>query len=410
MKYKVKISKENIFLVFLLFIIPVFDTFGLLINDYFPVLILSRVLVFLMGILIIITSGFISIGIKFLILFFTVYALLSVSLHVSLFSANSIGEVASFIRLLYFPVSFFALYVLSIKQKINIDDIEKTLFRYVILIFISLFLGYISGYGGTIGGRGENIKSMKGFMIGANEVGLMLMLTAPFFISKLNSKVSFFKTHLISITLSSLAGILVFTKSSLIAIFVSVFYFIKDLKKISLWKRILVKITIMLALIITLVKLYESMGDVIDFMATSFFSSLLEKDYLGFFFRGRQNYIDAIYPQLIENKYNWLIFLFGAGEYYIRHISELPLLLDKGKGTLFEMDFFDLFAMYGSIGFVLYFAIIFIIIKTVKVNKYKLLLILVMLHSFMAGHVVFSPQVTTLISLILIINLKKNIL
>lgn len=407
MNFKIKISKEYI-LIFLLFhAIPVFDTFALLINKYFPILIFSRTIVFFLGILIVMCSRFIPRGVKYLFLFFIFYFILSIFMHSSLFSTDAISEISSFIKLLYFPVSFFSLYVLFKEGKIGTKDIERVLFRYATLIFISLFLGYISGYGGKIGGRGVNIKSMKGFMIGANEVGLMLILTIPFFAVRLEKKMSFFKTNFLTVFLSAFAGVLVFTKSSLIAIFVPVFYFIRNLKKVSFFKRIFIKSSLALIFFLGSMRLYENLEGIIDFMTTSFFSSLLEGDYVGFFFRGRQTYIEAIYPQLVNNSYNWLIFLFGVGEYYIRNISEIPLSLQAGRGTLFEMDFFDLFAMYGVLGFTLYLLFIFFIIKKTRITNFKLLFLLLFLHSFMAGHVLFSPQVTTLVSFILIFNIKK---
>ena len=108
------------------------------------------------------------------------------------------------------------------------------------------------------------------------------------------------------------------------------------------------------------------------------------------------------------NIYNYTIFLFGVGEYYIRYISEIPLYLQSNKGTLFEMDFFDLFAMYGLIGFTIYMNIVYIMFKLSRINKAGMsilfILALALIHSFLAAHVLFSPQVTTLISLILIHN------
>ena len=135
----------------------------------------------------------------------------------------------------------------------------------------------------------------------------------------------------------------------------------------------------------------------------TFFSSLLQNNYTDFLFRGRISYIEAIYYPLVSSCYNWFYFMFGAGEHIIRQISEIPLLLSKGKGSTFEMDLFDLLGFYGVIGAVGYIACIYMCFVNLQ-PKFpfiiKLSLFCTLLHSLLAGHVVFSPQVTTILVLI----------
>lgn len=411
---KVNISKEAILIVLLFYIIPVLDTFALLVNDYFPFLVVFRGVVFLIGLYLFFTTIYISKQAKSLILFFILYVFTSIFIHILIFDNPYIMkiEAITFIKLMYFPILFFSLVILYKKNLINHLQIEKIMFFYGILLFISLFLGSVTGYGGEIGGRGTDVEATKGFMIGANEIGIMLFLTIPFFIMKIRKYFSLVKAHIISSILYTIAGIIVFTKSSLMAIFVSFVYFAYSLNELKRIKRILIKLLVLSLIVVSSMYLYVVLTGIIDFFMTTFFVTLFDGDILGFFFRGRQNYIDAIYPQLLENSYNYIILLFGAGEYYIRHISEIPLALESNQGTLFEMDFFDFFAMYGAIGSVIYLYIIYGIFVLSKINRGEMsilfILALVFIHSFMAAHVLFSPQVTTLISLILIYNLMKK--
>lgn len=412
MNLKINISKENIFLIFILYIIPVFDTFGLLVNNYFPVLIVSRSLTFALACLIVFNSSQVQKGVKLLLVIYIIYTLFSICIHSSLVNVDAFAmEISTFIKLLYFPMSFLSLYVLFKDERIVLADMVNVIFRYALLIFSSLIIGVITGYGGEITGRGADIEASKGFMIGANEVGLMLLLSIPFFIKRLSRFISFFKSNLVGLALYSISGIIVFTKSSLIAVVVALLIFLNNLNQFSRNKRIILKSLIFSILAGLVLYAYRKLSEVVDFMTSTFFATLLEGDFVSFLFRGRQNYIDAIFPQLYENCNNWLFFLFGVGEYYIRKISEVPLSLKAGQGSLFEMDFLDLFAMQGVIGFILFITLLYYIIRLSKVTKQRMHLFIIsltFLHSFMAGHVIFSPQVTSLISFILIISLIKN--
>jgi len=410
---KINISKENILIILLFYIIPVLDTFGLLLNKYFPFLILSKGIVFFMGLYIFSSTVYISKQVKLLILFFIMYVLASIFLHaIILNNPNVIKiEAIALIKLMYFPILFFSLFILYKKNLINYLQIEKVMFLYGILLLISLYLGYMTGYGGEVRGRGTSIEATKGFMIGANEIGIMLFLTIPFFKIKTRKYFSSIKAHFISIVLYTIGGVILFTKSSLIAILVSFVYFEYSSNKLEKIKRLFFNFSILILILASSIYIYTVFADIIEFFTTTFFISLVEGDVISFLFRGRQTYIEAIYPQLLENIYNYIILLFGVGEYYIRYISEIPLSLQSNQGSLFEMDFFDLFAMYGLIGSVIYLYIIYIIFKLSKINKGEMsilfILALVLIHSLLAAHVLFSPQVTTLVSLILIYNLMK---
>lgn len=404
---------SRFYLLIVLFVLPFLDTFGLLVNNYFPFLVLFRGLSFALILMVVFTSNKLSKSIKITLALLSIYLFFFLLIHLILFQESSLSEIPGLLKFLYFPYMFFGLYSLFASGLLTFRSLENVVYKYGILIILSILIGRVTGFGGDIVGRGSGIQASKGFMIGANEVGLMMILTAPTVIKR----IEFFQLRALPKTAATalllLSGITVFTKSSLISIFVSLWAFIKESKVLNwFWKR-LVQLSFLCGFLFGLVKVLKNLDEIRTFFASTFFNSILEGQFLSFFFRGRQDYISAIYPQLEESMSNFLIFLFGTGEYYIRHISEAPLGLKEGAGTLFEMDFFDILAMHGIIGLVLYLIILFQIVRVSKIiqnKEYTILLFFVFLHSFLAGHVVFSPQVTSLIAFILVSNLfsKSN--
>jgi hypothetical protein len=158
--------------------------------------------------------------------------------------------------------------------------------------------------------------------------------------------------------------------------------------------------------IFIVVLIYRNLEVIREFALNTFFSALLDDGFVSFLFRGRKNYITAIYPQLLNHPLNWLYLLFGAGEFNIRAMSVVPLSLMPGQGTTFEMDFFDVFGAYGLVGFLLYAGLVGGLLRQAGPRKAPIeasvAVFCVLAHSFLAGHVLFSPQVTTLLALVLL--------
>jgi hypothetical protein len=146
----------------------------------------------------------------------------------------------------------------------------------------------------------------------------------------------------------------------------------------------------------------------VDLAVNTFFAALFNDGVVSFLFRGRDSYINAIYPQLADHDLNFIFLLFGSGEFYMRAISVAPLMLEAGMGTTFEMDIFDILGSFGVIGSFLYSLLVYIFVRAIKPRGFlfetKLALFLLSVHAFMAGHVLFSPQVTTILAFILILH------
>jgi hypothetical protein len=282
------------------------------------------------------------------------------------------------------------------------EKIKKVLHLYTLLIPLSLIIGFLTGFGGEIAKRGTLMDGTKGFMIGANEVGLMLLLTSSFLGSFL---INFIKyqvfNSIVSVILYSVCGIMVFTKSSIISVFVNLLS--ECLRTFKIYNKKTVSFFVTLLVVILFFLIISLKDSIIELGNQTFFSSLLQNNYLDFLFRGRISYVEAIYFPLVSSCYNWFYFLFGAGEFIIRHTSEIPLQLAHGKGSTFEMDLFDLFGFYGVFGTVCYItctSFCFFNLKPKFPLYIKICLFCTLIHSLLAGHVVFSPQVTTIVVLI----------
>jgi hypothetical protein len=399
-------------LYFLLFIIiqPLADCFGALTSSFFSLSQLVRALIFILSIFFIFTSSKTNVSFKITCLFFLLLSITLALFHFAFHGAieGVVMELTTTLKLLYFPIVTSALYILVNNRDniFSIGVIEKFLIFYGVLIVLSILIGDITGLGGVINGRGTGIEASKGFLIGANEVGLMLILLFPLLYdwSKGFKKILFMP--LLVTSAFTYSALTVFTKSSLATLVVILQKWYSQAKFISQIFYISIFVSFPTYF---LMRYWDTVA---TFLSSSFFNTLMEGDLIGFFFRGRQTYIDAIVNPSIEHSFSYLFPVFGMGEYLMRKISEAPLLLQPGKGSTFEMDFFDLIGFYGM-GSIAYF---FLILKTLNFiqysnqnNKYLFSCFLVMVHSALAGHVIFSPQVTVLLASICVISSKTQV-
>jgi hypothetical protein len=390
-------------------VIAIADTFGGLVQGIIPATLLMRTAMVCFLLVYVLLSPTLRQDSRILWLILTSYLFCRVFLDyfVSLNLQVLIMEIGTTFKLLYFPLLYTYLHGQIVKGKMVRRDVRRIISLYGWLILGSLVLGHVTGLGGVIAGRGTDIEGGKGFMIGANEVGLMLLLTAPFVGADIMHRLrSVWLGGLVQLFIYGLAGLHVFTKSSLIAALSSGFSVYQTITKSSRRSKWLVKI-IVAALCAYLVILILKNLDLIEaFALNTFFSALLNDGIVSFLFRGRQDYISAIYPQLVEHDLNWLFILFGAGELFMRDLSVGPLMLELGEGTTFEMDLFDLIGSYGVVGMVLFGAVVATMFR--KAAPYhipqdiKIAILAVLVHAFLAGHVLFSPQVTSLFALLIL--------
>ncbi len=309
---------------------------------------------------------------------------------------------------LVFPFLFILFFHQKIENYNNIDGKLKLFFFSLFFAAVSsLLVGVISGYGGVIEGRGSTFSGNKGFYIGANEVGVILCILTLLMHMVIKGEKS------VSIILSLIiifCGVLVFTKSSLIASLLAMFF---------LWVNVSnMRPIFVLALMFIIFYFLHNISIFWGFIEGSFFNTLFT-DPLSFLFRGRQTYIDGFLSEVIlyDSSLMAIIQVFlGNGDWQTAQWIGHGIGVDSPLRTTFEMDFFDLLSALGVIGIGFY---VFFIVKlfstiinsTFSQNKrsVKISLLAILAHSFLAGHVVFSIQVTILLAIIYVFSkVKKN--
>ncbi len=390
-----------------LYVGVVADTFGGLLHGSFPLSLVVRALSLALFLVWVLDSPQTTVRVRMLLLTFMLY--LSALLFVR-FVRNPVMplvamDASSSLRLLYAPLLLGFVAAVMRAGLFTAERARSIAVLFGWLILLSLFLGKATGLGGEIGGRGVDIEAGKGFMIGANEVGLMLILSCPFVVADLLARLrSMALTALIAMLLYSAAGFYVFTKSSLAAPLVCSITLYALSKARGPTTLFIARMILLGALAGISMAVMHFLDIIVAYADTTFFGALLNEGMVSFLFRGRQTYIDALYPQLAGDDLHALFLLFGAGEYSIRQMSLGPLSLGNHEGTNFEMDFFDLIGAYGVAGTALYGILLASILNTLPMRQdlkpgTGFALGAVLVHSFMAGHVVFSPQVMTLVIL-----------
>ncbi len=390
-------------------VIAIADTFGGLIQGIFPATLFLRTAMVSFLLIYILLFSTLKQGFRIIWLALISYFFIRIMVDFFIFRELKVLllEMSATLKILYFPLLFTYLNCIFLEGKISKSTIRRILSIYGWLILASLMLGHLTGLGGTIGGRGVDMDGGKGFMIGANEVGLMLLLTTPFVgADMMHFLRSTWLGGLAQIMVYAMAGWHVFTKSSLIAVLTSAVSVYRALVKSGRYSKWLIRIILLGFGIYLIMQIPRNLEVINAFALDTFFGALLNDGVVAFLFRGRQDYISAIYPQLVGHDLSALFVLFGAGEFYIRELSIGPLMLDQGEGTTFEMDLFDLVGAYGLIGLLLFGAVVTFMLRMAGPNRMpfdiKIVVFCILAHALMAGHVLFSPQVTTLLALILL--------
>ncbi len=393
------------------------DTFGGVVQDVFPAsLTIRAVLVVFLLAYILRTNASASTSGSFVIWMLALgYFVLSPLAHYLILLNDHVlaQEIGSALRLLYFPLLLNYLMNEFLRSRIRSGDFVVALLLYGYLILASLAIGEWSGLGGSIGGRGASVDAGKGFMIGANEVGLMLLLTVPFVIDDLVARLKLIPVGaVVGFLAYTAAGLYVFTKSSLAAWLLGSLAAYRHCMRGGVLLRVVVHATALLALGAIVYKATEYVGPFMEALAGTFFAALLDEGLVAFLMRSRETYIEAILPGLVGHDLAGVFVLFGAGEAYVRDLSVAPLGLQRLEGTTFEMDLFDLVACHGLIGLMLYAALINKFLQKGLCARLpaevKLAVAGTAVHAIIAGHVVYSPQVTTLLALIIVLYSRRT--
>lgn len=397
-----KLGKREIDLpLLILLLLPWIDAFASILG---PILSLYKLCALGLGFLLVYRHQHIySLGLLIAFAFFLLFQ----TLILAVFTPESAAKNFNYAFRLLYPFLFVALFQLEFKVRNNTEQLIKLFAHSVCLAALSsLFLGSLTGFGGEIAGRGALLSGSKGFYIGANEVGVILCIAVMLiFLAKLPNR--FQLVYLLSITIS---GVIVFTKSSLAASLLSIIL-------LSLNFRFL-KIVFFIMGVEFIYLASSKIDKIMYFIENTFFRDLLV-DPISFVLRGRQTYIDAFFESATFHENFLMSFkqvIFGNGDYTTaRWIGRsLEITSDAGIRTTFEMDFFDLLSGFGVLGVAFILVIIWHCAKKLITFQadcrlfIKICVIAILAHSFLAGHVLFSLQVTVLLAITYILCNSKS--
>lgn len=327
----------------------------------------------------------------FFILFFLIFALvlnyfidpLSISLNFK-----------ALIRI-FNPFLFF-MCLSHVKKQCFSRNLFLTFFRvFYISTYLSLFLGKITGIGLNYRlGR----DAFAGFFLGANAIGIMLIIIQIYLLF-LYPVIYRFEIFVILIC-NIIFGYYVFTKSSLVAAFFAFVFlhlFFKSIRRISILIFIYV-------LIVSIFKDTFFKRILYEILENSAYINILTSNFIHFLFNSREIYFESFFNHLDLNIFSFLqLFIIGFGDYGVveRILPGLDWITETninlvGRAT-FEMDFFDLFFCHGAMFTILYGLYLIKYIKfMVKRGGFwvTLLLISLLIHSFLAGHVLHATSAT----------------
>lgn len=332
-------------------------------------------------------------------IFLSLYFIIEAIIQYLLIHNSLSYEIANLMQIFYLPIliNFFKNHQ---NRYLNLKTI-----CYLYLIYLNLIIiPYIFHLGYYASEFYQEKEGYYGLFYGANEISAILVIMLPLVISYLKEHQNIFLTLIIFLELF-ISIYFIGTKTSLLGVLIVLSYFIipylvKIFKKLTKVKKI-IAITILsflsliLICLIPLTPLYKNILRAIAFFninSSNFFS------YYGLnkiIFSGRLEFLTNIFN--VYKSSNLLTILFGLGK---TNLISLKLI---------EIDLFDIFFSIGLIGFIIYLLSIIKALKNTKLNKittFTLLLSLVI--SLIAGHILIAPNVSIYLALLFFFNKQEN--
>jgi len=392
-------QRISIFLIYIfLFVFPFSSAFAIVANKIIPITLIEKSLIYLTCLLVISTGILNKAMFRSLILIGL--ALFIVLLQLLIYPHNFEISLNAFLRLT-FPVLFYS----AISTYIGYSGTDLSgrigvcLFGLAFLSVLSILSGYVTGLGGEIGGRGESISGNKGFFIGANEVGILFLLIL-IVIGRLNS----FILRITSFLAVLICGLIVLTKSSLVASLYSAYLLIT--------RNEILRYPMVLFVLICLAYFFDSLSALFFEVTAGTFLDSTNQLFSQFLLRGRQFYFEAFFSNVnMDSLTNLIRFLFiGFGENYVADTIAEGIGIEAGRRSTFEMDILDLVFSMGVVFSVCYLVAVIYFLRSLFPYLFfaeKMIIFSVILHSILAGHVIYSPMITTTIVLVFFV-VKNN--
>lgn len=366
---------------------------------------------------------------KLIILFsiYLLYIILYLLLNINN-SSNIFNEIYSISKFFFFPIVFFILYILIRKGAIDKDKLNKTMIISVGIYILVFALSYITrtSFKSYVG---DNLGGV-GWYYAANEISSIMLMLFPFIYYLLDkNKVLFYIAGTTTIFFISLIGTKV---SSFGILIISLLYLIlpiifknKDYKKDI--KHHLLLIIIMVFILFGSPSMFNI--KIATEKATNEYLQEQEKfdkecesgsKCDNYYYRkimlmllsGRNVFLSDT-NKIYKNNFNSSTFLFGLG------VSNSLKIENENTNKWIEMDFFDLYYSYGVVGMLLVLSpLLFVLYQTLKKKilfknltfdntMYTLIILLILSVSFIAGHVISAPSVSTYLIIYLLLYLSS---
>lgn len=325
--------------------------------------------------------------------FYLVAYLVIIELVATFMHQSSYGLVYGLIssyKLFYFFI-FSVIITEILRHKLGKELLSKYLFYNLVIISSLLYFSTITGIGNSTYGFGFGTKS---FFASGNGLGLYLGVSSLILIALYKQKqiqISFAWLIFISVSIA-----LIGSKTALFLCLINLFVLVL----ISEYKKSIFIFSFFLG-----VWLIPYLIDMLSVVFDVIYIRLINSDsifsYLG---SGRIQYVSDAFETYFSTESNWIRFVFGAGAF----ISFQNPSKVSNFDTL-ESDLFDLLFMYGAVSVTLIFILSILIVIKLKNNSILLFgFLLLLLHSLIAGHVIFNGMSSVAFAIFIALAFSKN--
>lgn len=297
-------------------------------------------------------------------------------------------ESAIFLKLVIIPISMYYFVAIS---KLDYDFYIKVAKNVFIISFLVILLNITLGMAGLgFNSYTEGIGS-KGFFYAGNELSILYVVLFAFLLRYVFQEYSTFRYAIFS-ALGLFFGLFIATKVSMLSILTIIF--LLPLLKVK-WKFTVKRFIAILVvggsftLLAIFVYNYMFVSGLMD--KWTYFLKIYDYNYVSIILSGRNRYLEQSF--IMSSLHPGILHQFLGYSYagYIDLVSQTSTL----RGQSIEMDFFDVYFYYGILGLFAVLSFWMVAIYVYLKNKFDNIfilstVILVLIISFLSGHVLFS--------------------
>lgn len=324
-----------------------------------------------------------------------------------------LSDLKSISRILLGPIYFVFFHEALLVKDLTKTNIVKLMMVYSVLFSVLVIVPYSFNFGfvsydfdtNGLQSKVSDVTGLggKGFFIELNSL-VAILSTLLYFIKRRSIEAFLLRENTLLMLYGGIYLLLtcsLFITATKLGIALTIFCFgvlivqILKTKERSMHERMIAVLIIALILIVLLIISKKILAEMSDRLA--YFYDKSDENLLGVLTSNRVNLSVNSIKSIDSSNFPSLINLFGAG-----YFSDFFFLGYKRQVT--EMDFFDLYISYGWVGFVSYMLFwknaMYASFFSIKKEINSLLWILI-LYSFIAGHIFVNPMTVTLLALVL---------